>query len=90
MTTGVLLMSYGSPEGEGEVEAYYTHIRRGRPPTPEQLADLQRRYDAIGGLSPLAERTRSQAAGVQAALDAIDPTEFQVFTASKHAKPFLE
>ncbi|MHB1912748.1 MAG: ferrochelatase, partial [Acidimicrobiales bacterium] len=41
-------------------------------------------------LSPLAERTRSQAAGVQAALDAIDPTEFQVFTASKHAKPFLE
>ena len=90
MSTAVLVMSYGSPEREGEVEAYYTHIRRGRPPTPEQLADLQRRYDAIGGLSPLAERTRSQAAGVQAALDAIDPTEFQVFTASKHAEPFLE
>jgi len=90
MTTAVLLMSYGSPEREGEVDAYYTHIRRGRPPTPEQLADLQRRYDAIGGLSPLAERTRSQAAGVQAALDAIDPTEFRVFTASKHAAPFLE
>jgi len=90
MSTAILLMSYGSPEREGEIEAYYTHIRRGRPPTPEQLADLQRRYDAIGGLSPLAERTRSQAAGVQAALDAIDPTEFQVFTASKHAEPYLE
>lgn len=90
MTTGVLLMSYGSPERAEDVEAYYTHIRRGRAPTPEQLADLRRRYDAIGGLSPLAERTRSQAAGVQAALDAIDPSEFQVFTASKHAAPYLE
>lgn len=90
MTTAVLLMSYGSPESQDQLEPYYTHIRRGRPPTPEQLADLRRRYDAIGGLSPLAQRTRDQAAGVQAALDSIDPTGFQVFTAAKHARPYLE
>lgn len=90
MTTGVLLMSYGSPESQDQLEPYYTHIRRGRPPTPEQLADLRRRYDAIGGLSPLAQRTRDQAAGVQAALDSIDPTGFRVFTAAKHSPPYLE
>ena len=90
MTTAVLLMSYGSPERQDQLEPYYTHIRRGRPPTPEQLADLRRRYDAIGGLSPLAQRTRDQAAGVQAALDSIDPTGFQVFTAAKHSPPYLE
>lgn len=90
MTTAVLLMSYGSPESQDQLEPYYTHIRRGRPPTPEQLADLRRRYDAIGGLSPLAQRTRDQAAGVQAALDSIDPTGFQVFTAAKHSQPYLE
>ncbi|MDQ3107984.1 MAG: ferrochelatase, partial [Actinomycetota bacterium] len=56
---GVLLMAYGTPERESDLEAYYTDIRRGRPPTPEQLADLRRRYDAIGGLSPLASRTRA-------------------------------
>ena len=44
--TGVLVMAYGTPARPEDVEAYYTHIRRGRPPEPEQLADLQRRYDA--------------------------------------------
>jgi hypothetical protein len=30
---------------------------------PELLADLVRRYDAIGGVSPLAVRTLAQASG---------------------------
>ena len=44
-----------------EVEDYYTHIRRGRPPSEDQLADLMRRYDAIGGTSPLADAHRGAA-----------------------------
>lgn len=87
---GVLLMSYGTPASPDDVEAYYTHIRRGRPPTPEQVADLRSRYEAIGGLSPLAERTAAQAAGVQQALDGVEPGRFRVWTAAKHAAPFLE
>jgi ferrochelatase len=87
---GVLLMSYGTPGRAEEVEAYYTHIRRGRPPTDEQLADLQRRYEAIGGLSPLTERTRAQAAGVQSALDVTAPDTYRVVVGSKHAAPFIE
>ena len=35
---GVLVMSYGTPKSMDHIEAYYTHIRRGHPPTPEQLA----------------------------------------------------
>ena len=58
----VLLMAYGTPAGRGDVEAYYTDIRRGRPPTPEQLADLVRRYDAIGG-TVAARRPHRGAAG---------------------------
>ena len=54
MARGCLVMAYGTPEREDDLLAYYTDIRRGRPPTDEQLADLRRRYDAIGGLSPLA------------------------------------
>jgi ferrochelatase len=66
--TGVLVMAYGTPATPDDVEAYYTHVRRGRPPTPELLADLRRRYSAIGGTSPLLELTRRQAAGLQAEL----------------------
>jgi ferrochelatase len=88
---GVLLMAYGSPERAGDLEAYYTDIRRGRPPTPEQLADLRRRYDAIGGLSPLAERTRAQVAGLQRVLDERDgPGTWRVELGLKHASPSIE
>lgn len=86
----MLLMAYGSPERHEDLEAYYTDIRRGRPPTPELLADLRARYDAIGGLSPLAERTRAQAAGLQEALDQREPGRYHVELGLKHAAPFIE
>ena len=44
------------PIDYADIEPYYTDIRRGRPPTPEQLSDLIRRYDAIGGISPLGQK----------------------------------
>jgi len=81
-------MAYGTPASPEDVEAYYTHVRRGRPPTAEQLADLQRRYNAIGGTSPLLERTEAQRRGVQGALDARG--SFSVALGMKHAPPFIE
>lgn len=86
MTTGVLVMAYGTPASPDDVEAYYTHIRRGRPPSPEQLDDLRRRYEAIGGLSPMLERTRAQVAALQAVLGG----DYRVVLGQKHAAPFIE
>ena len=55
----------------GRHEEYYTHIRRGHAPTPEQLAELTDRYEAIvGGVFPLRENTNRQVDGLQATLDA--------------------
>lgn len=88
--TGVLLMAYGTPRQADEIEPYYTDIRRGRPPTPELLADLVRRYEAIGGLSPLAQRTEAQRAALQRALDAIEPGRYEVALGLKHAAPSVE
>ena len=87
---GVVVMAYGTPRTPEDVESYYTHIRRGRPPTPELLANLQARYDAIGGISPLAERTEAQRAGLQAALDQRAPGRTTVVLGQKHAAPFIE
>jgi ferrochelatase len=86
MADAVLLMAYGTPARPEDVEAYYTDIRRGRPPTPEQLADLRRRYDAIGGVSPLAERTQAQRAALQRALG----DDVEVVLGFKHVAPFIE
>ncbi len=90
MTTGVLVMAYGTPTTPADVEAYYTRIRHGRPPTPEQLADLQRRYNAIGGTSPLAQRSADQVAGIAAALERRVPGAFDVRFGSKYEPPLLE
>ncbi len=88
--TGVILMAYGTPRAPEEIEPYYTDIRRGRPPTPEQLADLTRRYEAIGGLSPLAGLTEAQRDVLQSALDARAPGSFVVRLGLKHADPTVE
>ncbi len=88
--TAVLLMAYGTPRSRDEIEPYYTDIRRGRPPTPEQLADLSARYEAIGGLSPLAQRTEAQRLGLQRALDAREPGRYEVVLGLKHAEPKIE
>ena len=90
MTTGVVLMAYGTPRSAAEIEPYYVDIRRGRPPTPEQLADLVRRYDAIGGTSPLATLTEQQGAVLQDALDERVPGAFVVTLGLKHAAPKVE
>lgn len=88
---GVLAMAYGTPRSTEEILPYYTHIRRGRPPEPQQLADLTARYEAIGGLSPLNEITAKQAQGLERTLNELDDsTEYRVYTGMKHAHPFIE
>ena len=83
---GVLVMAYGTPATTADIEAYYTHIRRGNAPTPELLAELTGRYEAIGGTSPLLELTQAQAAGLAAALG----DGYVVELGMKHAPPFIE
>ena len=89
-STAVLAMAYGTPSNPGELEAYYTHIRRGRRPPPELLAELRGRYEAIGGRSPLLEITRAQAACLRGALRAAGHGDMRVAVGMKHSPPFLE
>jgi ferrochelatase len=90
MTVGVVVMAYGTPATPEDIEPYYTHIRRGRPPTEEQLAELTARYAAIGGISPLAQRTRAQLDAIAASLEAAEPGRYLVRLGQKHAAPFIE
>jgi protoporphyrin/coproporphyrin ferrochelatase len=75
-------MAYGSPADEAGIEAYYTHIRGGRPPSPAALKELTDRYRAIGG-SPLTSITRAQSAALSSL------TGLPTFTGFKHAPPFV-
>ncbi len=90
MTTGVLLMAHGTPASTAEIAPFYTRIRRGRPPTPEQLGELEGRYAAIGGVSPLNVRTMAQVNAVRAALEARAPGRYLVTFGAKHTEPLIE
>lgn len=89
---GVLVMSYGTPQNMDQIEAYYTHIRRGQPPTPEQLKQLTKRYEAIvGGVFPMRENTNLQVNKLQDTLNLLDPSnDYVCYQGLKHAAPFIE
>ncbi|KRE09363.1 ferrochelatase [Priestia megaterium] len=88
---GLLVMAYGTPYKEEDIERYYTHIRRGRKPSPEALEDLQSRYEAIGGISPLAKITQQQMESLEKRLNEVqDEIEFKAYLGLKHIEPFVE
>jgi ferrochelatase len=90
VTTGVLIMAHGTPASPDDIAAFYTRIRRGHPPDAAQLAELEGRYRAIGGVSPLAERTRAQVAAVRAELERRAPGRYAVAFGAKHTEPLIE
>lgn len=85
----VLLMTFGTPATLTDIEGYYTHIRRGHQPSAELLKQLQQRYQAIGGTSPLADITKGQFEGISSALKEIN-VPVDVFVGQRHAAPFIE
>lgn len=88
---GLLVMAYGTPYKEEDLERYYTHIRHGRTPSEEMIEDLRGRYEAIGGISPLAKITMDQAKSLEEHLNSLqDEIEFNMYLGLKHIEPFVE
>ena len=87
---GVLLMAYGTPDTLDNVEPYYTHIRGGRRPPPELVADLRQRYEVVGGTTPLLEITEATRRALERHLNADGDTRFRVFLGMKHWHPYIE
>lgn len=88
---GLLVMDYGTPNCEADLMPYYTSIRRGYAPTEAEVAVLKKRYDAIGGLSPLAAITEGQAELLDKRLNEhSDDVSYELFIGHKHMPPFIE
>jgi protoporphyrin/coproporphyrin ferrochelatase len=81
VSTAVVLMAYGSPDGAGGIRAYLEDIREGRPVSDEAVAELNERYRRIGGSSPLAEITERQRAALGRELG------LPVHVGMKHSRP---
>lgn len=88
---GLLVMAYGTPTCEADLMPYYTSIRRGYAPTEEEVDVLKKRYDAIGGLSPLAAITEGQAELLAKQLNENNNEVcYELYIGHKHMAPFIE
>jgi ferrochelatase len=82
----VLLVAYGAPLALDEVEPYLLDVRQGRATPPRVVEELRARYAAIGGRSPLLDRTREQAAALRQRLgDGIS-----VLLGMRHWHPYIK
>jgi len=62
---GILLVAHGTVAHTADLPAFVARIRHGRPAPPGLIAELTRRYEAIGG-SPLLRVTEEQARALEA------------------------
>lgn len=81
----MLLVAYGGPRSLDEVEPYLNDVRGGRPTDPEVVEELRERYAAIGGSSPLLDRTRAQARALATALG----NDIPVYVGMRHWHPYI-
>jgi ferrochelatase len=82
----VLVMAYGGPDRIEDVQPYLLDVRGGRPMPEPRLAEIRRRYELIGGQSPILDRTRAQAEALQRALDS-QGVNLQVYVGMRHWHP---
>ncbi|MFL5792038.1 MAG: ferrochelatase [Actinomycetota bacterium] len=89
LSTGVLVMAYGTASGPEDIERYYTDIRGGRTPSAEHLEQLRGRYVAIGNRFPLLDTTAAQADAIVERLNADGDETFRAYLGMKHSSPTI-
>jgi protoporphyrin/coproporphyrin ferrochelatase len=83
---GVLVMAYGGPGSIDEVEPYLLDVRGHRPTPAQVVAEVKARYAAIGGRSPILDKTRAQASALETALSG-DSGRFTAAVGMRHWQP---
>ncbi|WP_309105942.1 ferrochelatase [Arthrobacter sp.] len=67
---GVLLASFGGPEGQDDVIPFLRNVTRGRGIPDERLEEVSHHYRANGGISPINQQNRELKAALEGELAA--------------------
>jgi ferrochelatase len=66
---GILLLSFGGPEGPDDVLPFLRNVTRGRGIPDDRLAEVARHYHRFGGRSPINDQNRTLLVALRAELD---------------------
>ena len=84
----MLLVSFGGPQGLDDIRPFLANVLRGRRVPPDRVEEVARHYEHFGGVSPITQLTRRQAAGLQERLAREGPP-LPVYVGMRNWHPFL-
>ncbi|MCP8998587.1 ferrochelatase [Pseudarthrobacter sp. RMG13] len=85
---GVLLASFGGPEGQDDVIPFLRNVTRGRGIPDERLEEVSQHYRANGGISPINQQNRELKAALEAELRARG-IELPVLWGNRNWDPYI-
>jgi len=88
MKTAVLLMGFGGPGRPEDVEPFMRRMMGDRPLPPGRMDEIKKRYDLIGGKSPLLDITKKQAKALEEALNTGNDG-YRVYVGMLNWHPFI-
>lgn len=85
---GILLASFGGPEGQDDVIPFLRNVTRGRGIPEERLEEVATHYRAFGGVSPINDQNRQLKAAIEAELHARG-IRLPVYWGNRNWAPYL-
>lgn len=84
----VLVVSFGGPEGMGDVLPFLENVLRGRNVPRERLLKVAEHYEMFGGVSPINEQNRKLIAALQQELEKNGP-RLPIYFGNRNWHPLL-
>lgn len=84
----LLLVSFGGPEGPGDVIPFLENVTRGRNIPRERLEEVARHYELFGGVSPINAQNRALIAALRGELDA-HGVDLPIYFGNRNWHPLL-
>jgi ferrochelatase len=85
---GIIVVSFGGPEGMDDVIPFLENVTRGRGVPRERLAEVAHHYELFGGVSPINAQNRALIAALRRELDA-HGIGLPIFFGNRNWDPFL-
>jgi ferrochelatase len=85
----LLFVSFGGPEGPGDVMPFLDNVTRGRNVPAERLREVAQHYHAFGGKSPINAQNRALIAALERDFAAID-LRLRIYCGNRNWHPLLE
>ena len=84
----LLVVSFGGPEGMGDVMPFLENVTRGRNVPRERLVGVAHHYELFGGVSPINEQNRRLISALRDELDAHGP-RLPIYWGNRNWHPLL-